>query len=218
MIAHGMWTILAVVLALASVRSEEGKEPNLAELKKAEALIQDLGAEDFGVRESAELALKELGAQVLPLVKEAQKTTKDTEVRTRCERVAKALALEGEANPDELARIAKEEALATRYESAGKFYAKAGERFRQKAEAAGDEAVKKDCLAKAAKAAAREKRAGALAKGQADGAGQGFVAVGGGAGRVVVRMQVAAGGQVLQVGEDEEDTESDLSNANKSDW
>src|SRR5579862_4310137 len=98
----------AIVFSCAGIKAAESPEMSADEKKKAEALIKDLGADEFQTREAAEKGLAALGGNVLPLVKSTAANTSDAEIRTRCERVIKVLALEVEKDPNELSKIAKE--------------------------------------------------------------------------------------------------------------
>lgn len=210
---HNKLTLLAWILALSTwlAWAEEAKEVSVAEAKAVATLLSELADEDFGVRESAEERLKKLHPKILPLVKENLKQSTDTEVQVRGDRVLKALALEGEANPEELARMAKEEALAKRFEAASKFYAKAAERYGQQAESAGEDASKKSLLAKSEKAAGRKLRAAALAQIQKGGEKQAGLR----GGRMVIRVGAGAAGgdMVVRMG-----GEGDEAGDEKADW
>src|SRR5471030_3257627 len=101
------FSILGVALLFTLCAGIRAEELNDADKKKATSLITALGSDDFQVRESAEKSLSCMGVSVLPLVKETAGSTADAEVRTRCEHVIQALALDAETNPDELAKLAK---------------------------------------------------------------------------------------------------------------
>lgn len=177
-----LWTVLFVLAGISAFglhAADEPKEPTeeqkaaaSRERIKAAKLIEELGSDDFGAREGAEKALKEMGVGILPQVKTAIASTKDTEVKTRLDRVSKALALEGEKDPDALAKLGKEDALAKRYAEAAKFYAKALEEFKKQAADEKDEVKQKELAAKADKNAKRKARAEGLAKNNADEGGE----------------------------------------------
>ncbi len=131
--------------------------------KKAAALISDLDSNDFGTRESAEKALKNMDASILPQLKKAVAETDSAEVKIRAQRVIDVLSLTGENDPDALAKLAREKALAKSFGDASKLYAKAAKRYSEEAGKTSEEAAKKGLEKKAAKASEREKRALALA-------------------------------------------------------
>lgn len=206
---------LAMVLCGMSLRAENTADQDAGATRlriKAAKLIGELGAEEFGTREAAEKSLIEMGAPVLPQVKEALADTKDTEARTRLDRVRKALALAGETDPDQLAKIAREEALGLRYDSAAKFYAKAADLYGKQAEAETDEAKKKDLTAKAEQSTKRKARAEGLTPSEAVAENGGRVIVrqqGGGNARVVIQVQGNGGKVQLLEAESEAGGDSD---------
>ncbi len=170
--------------------------------QKAAALLKDLGHDDFATREDAEKGLRALGVPALPLLKDAQAKTDDTEVRLRLDRLVNDLALETETDPDKLAALARKEALAKRYEKAQALYEKAAAEYRKQAGSAADEQAKKDLAAKGDQAATRQKRAAALAGGkQEDGNVQ---AIGVGGTTVRIRVVAGAGGRVVVTDSDDE--------------
>jgi hypothetical protein len=181
---------LAMVCGLSALNAAETKEIGADEKKKAEALIKDLGADEFQTRESAEKGLAALGGNVLPLVRLTAENTADPEIKTRCERVIKILALDVEVDPAVLSKIGKEQALAKHYADAMKYYAKAELMLKEQAAKATDEKAK-DLLAAAKKASERKARAQVLARMAEAGENgqdqaQGRVRIAGGM-RVVVR-------------------------------
>ncbi|MCZ7646848.1 MAG: hypothetical protein M5U26_16425 [Planctomycetota bacterium] len=195
--------LLWLVLGLVGPLFAEDAKPAFDDATKAKvaALVKDLGSEEFAAREDAEKGLKDLGASILPLLKDAAAKTDDTEVRTRLERLIQDASFEAETDPDKLAELARKEARAQNYEKAEKLYRKAAAAYRKQAEAAQDEAAKKDLAAKAEKAAEREKRAQGIAKTQE---AVGNVQVIGG-GNAQVRIMVAGaggGGRVVVMGGD----------------
>ncbi len=186
------FSILAVAfLAMVGV-SLRAEELNEADKKKATTLITALGADDFQVRENAEKSLNGMGAAVLPLVKETAGSTTDAEVRTRCEHVIQALALDAESNPDELAKLAKTAAESKKFADASKFYAKAASIYKKQSGESADDKKKTELVAKATKATERQQRADAMAKN--DGQDTAQVLVNGGARIRVIRAQ---GGVVM---------------------
>jgi colicin import membrane protein len=192
--------LLVSVSAFVRAADDQAKTLNDSDAKKAAALIADLGADDFQTRENAEKGLNALGPAVLPLVKETAGSTGDAEVRTRCEHVVKALALDAENDPEQLAKLAKAEAEAKRYADAGKFYAKAGRIFKEQAEKSSDEKAKKDLVAKAAKASERQQRAEGMAKAEAGAEGQ-QVLVNGGRVRIIRAQGNVVVSSSMSVGE-----------------
>lgn len=184
-----LWLALFSILSIAC--AEEKKALSEEDGKKAAQLIKDLGAESFEARNNAEKGLIALGAGVLPLAKDAAANSADMEVKTRAARVLKAIALEAETDPVELAKYARAEAEGKRYADAAKFYAKAKTLFQQAADKSADEAAKKELAEKSKKAAQREERAAAMAKTNEGGDnGNVRVMVGGGAGAGVVIHKV----------------------------
>lgn len=200
------WAAAALLTgaAISVQAAEEPKTLSESDKKKAAALIADLGSDDFQARENAEKSLAGMGAAVLPLVKETAGSTGDAEVRTRCENVVKALALDAENDPEKLAQLAKSEAEAKRFTEAGKFYAKAALRFKTLAVESTDDKIKKDLAAKAGKASERQQRAEGMAKLEAGNDGQQVLVNGG-----RVRIIRAQGGMVVS---------SSVSGGDGSDW
>ncbi|MBI3830407.1 MAG: hypothetical protein HY291_12880 [Planctomycetes bacterium] len=198
-----LWTVLFVLAGLNALglrAADELKEPTeeqkaaaARERIKAAKLIEELASEDFGAREGAEKGLIALGAGILPQVKDALTATKDTEVKTRLDRVTKALALDGEKDPDALAKLGKEDALAKRYAEAAKFYAKAADQYKKLAADEKDEVKQKDLAAKADKSAKRKTRAEGLAKNGTEEGGE----EGGNGVRVIRRNQGGAQVQIV---------------------
>jgi hypothetical protein len=178
----------AMILCLARIHAAETTELSADDKKKAEALIKDLGSDEFQTREAAEKGLATLGGNVLPLVKKTAADTSDAEIRTRCERIIKILALEVEKNPDELARIAKELAGSKKYADAAKYYLKASQIYSEQATQPENEKNKSELQIKAKLAKKRLARAEMLAKaGDANNEDDQQIIMGGGA-RVVVRV------------------------------
>ena len=194
-------TLLLIIslLCAATIRAEENPSGD-DDKKRAAALVKDLGADDFEIRENAEKALKLLGVSAMPAVKDAAGNSSDAEVRLRCDRILKVLALETDSDPEHLAAMAKSEAEARRFADAGKLYAKAGKLFKEQAEKSADDKAKKDLLGKSAKALARQQRADALAKAELSGADAGGqIMVNGG--RIRIRQQIVMNGGVVIQGE-----------------
>jgi len=147
---------LILGFALAAAENAPGK----ADLpQRAVTLIRDLNAESFQVREDAEKALTQLGPDVFPLVKAALAAAADADWRQRLQRVVRTLALAAETDPEVLGLYGREDAGARRFAEAAQFYARAAAVYRQRAEAAGDEARRKDDLAAAQKMDERRRRA-----------------------------------------------------------
>lgn len=213
-------SVLAVLPGVLHLHAEDAadQDANAARLRiKAAKLIEELGADDFGTREAAEKTLSGMGAPVFPQVKEALANTKDTEARARLDRVRKVLALEGETDPDQLAKIAREEALAKRYGTAAKYYGKAGALYGKQAEGETDEAKKKDWASKSEKSAKRKERAEGLA-GQTDTIGEnGERVIVKGNTRVVIRAQGGAGAGQIQINGMDVETEGQDEGGN-GDW
>lgn len=79
---------------------------------KAKKLLTQLGAATFAERERATRSLQELGAAVLPLVKEHQARENDPEVTERCDRIIRAIDIVAPVrNYDEMIRKLKANAL-----------------------------------------------------------------------------------------------------------
>jgi len=192
----------AIYFSNSGIMAADSQELSADDKKKATALISDLGADEFQTRENAEKVLATLGGNVLPLVKEVAANTADAEVRSRCERIIKVLALEVEKDPALLAKIAKEEATAKHFADAAKYYAKTGRIYTELAANPENEKSKIDLLAKAKKANDRMRRAENLAKALGGEDGQ-QVIVGGGR-----RIVIHAGGVVV----------SDESSEDGEDW
>ena len=195
------FTLLLIIalLCAATLRAEENT-PADGDTKRAAALVKDLSADDFEIRENAEKALKLLGVSAMPAVKDAAGNSSDAEVRLRCDRILKVLALETDSDPEHLAAMAKSEAEARRFADAGKLYAKAGKLFKEQAEKSTDDKAKKDLQAKSAKALVRQQRADALAKAELSGADAGGqIMVNGG--RVRIRQQIIMNGGVVIQGD-----------------
>lgn len=68
----------------------DGPAPAPEDLKRAEALIRDLGADDFDVRDKATTALIALGEAALPALREAARA-EDAEIRTRAQQALAAI-------------------------------------------------------------------------------------------------------------------------------
>jgi hypothetical protein len=192
LIINCLTAALFVGAAVSTRAAEDASTLNDSDKKKAATLIADLGADDFQARENAEKSLAAMGPAVLTLVKETAGSTGDAEVRTRCEHVIKALALDAENDPEQLAKLAKAEAEAKHYAEAGKFYAKAGKIFKEQAEKSSDEKAKKELAAKSAKSSERQQRAEGMAKVENGGEGQQVLVNGG-----RVRIIRAQGGVVV---------------------
>jgi len=191
----GLICLAAIVFSLRGVRAADSTEMTADEKKKAETLIKDLGADEFQTREAAEKGLAALGGSVLPLVKTTAANTADAEIRTRCERVIKVLALEVEKDPAVLAKMGKDLALAKNYADAAKYYSKAAQIFKEEAAKPENEKTKVDLLTKQKKATERMARAEMLAK-AGDNAEDGQVVMGGGV-AVRQRIVIRAGGVVV---------------------
>ncbi|HYF51935.1 MAG TPA: hypothetical protein VEJ63_21180 [Planctomycetota bacterium] len=193
-----MRTFFSIVLVLGAAALRAADAPPAAEKpagvatldedgkKKAAGLIKDLGADAFDTRNNAEKELVALMPGATAQVKDALTTSKDPEVKSRLEKVLKTSALDHVDDPELLAKYAKEEATAKRFESAAKFYEKAAKLYAAKAAKEENADAKKDLSAKAELAAGRQKRANLLSKG--GGAKRVQIAGGGGdgAGMVVI--------------------------------
>ncbi len=188
--------LLLTFLCAASIRAEE-KTVSEDDKKRAASLVKDLGSDDFEIRENAEKALNLMGVAAMPAVKDAAGSSTDAEVRLRCDRILKVLALETETDPERLAAMAKTEAEARRFADAARLYAKASKLFKEQAEKITDEKAKKDIAAKAAKALVRQQRADAFAKSEAAGGdANGQIMVNGGRIRIRQNVVVMNGGMV----------------------
>jgi hypothetical protein len=204
------WTWLiclaSIVFCFSAAHAAESAEMNDYEKKKAESLIKDLGADEFQTREAAEKGLAALGGNVLAMVKATAASTADAEIRTRCERVIKILALDVEKDPVVLAKMGRDLALAKNYADAAKYYSKAAEIFKEAAAKSDDEKAKADLLTKQKRAADRMARAEMMAKTVSDAGEDGQIMIaGGGAG--VRQIVVRANGMVINqpVGSDDND-------------
>ena len=146
------------------VRAEDKPAAGDGDTKRIAGLLKDLGADDFETRENAEKNLVSAGAAAVPLVKDAASGSSDAEVRTRCTRILKALALETETDPEQLAAMAKSEAEAKHFADAAKLYAKAGKLYKEAAEKNSEAKTKKELAAKSTKALERKQRAEQIAQ------------------------------------------------------
>ena len=72
------------VLAACLEVALEGKAAAAEDVRRAEALVRDLGADDFDVRDKATTALIALGEAALPALREAARS-EDAEIRTRAQ-------------------------------------------------------------------------------------------------------------------------------------
>jgi hypothetical protein len=162
---HGLGVLVLLLPCAASLGAgeavPEGERP-----KAAAALLAELAAEDFERREEAEKSLLALGPEVLPQLRECAERTEDPEIRARCRRLIKAMALQTEQDAAILAAYAREEALGQRYAQAEAFYAKAAERYNAQAEREPDAGVREGLSAKAQEAQTRQRRAHYLASGK----------------------------------------------------
>ncbi|MCY3022332.1 MAG: STN domain-containing protein [Planctomycetota bacterium] len=78
--------ITGVAILIGAVLSAcGGEEPKAgpADDAQVQKLIQQLGAEDFATREAADIALRKLGAPVVPALRAARAAAKDAEVQKR---------------------------------------------------------------------------------------------------------------------------------------
>ncbi len=149
--------------------AEDKQELTAEETKKVTELIKLLGDEDFGTREKAEGSLVAMGPNILPRLRSTVTATKDEEVRARCHKVIKQLALDVETDPEKLAAYAREEAQAKRYDWAERYYSRAVERYKIAAEKAANADAKKDLEEKGKKAGERQKRAKIMGEAEASG-------------------------------------------------
>ncbi len=68
----------------------DGPVPAAEDVKRAEALVRDLGADEFDVRDRATAALAALGEAALPALREAARS-EDAEIRTRAQHALAAI-------------------------------------------------------------------------------------------------------------------------------
>lgn len=74
-------TALGIALAVSCSGGEaDSEKPNAGAVEK---LIQNLGAEEFAIREAADIQLRKLGKPVLPMLRAAQAKANDAEIRNR---------------------------------------------------------------------------------------------------------------------------------------
>ena len=156
--------LFATFVCANAVRAEDKPQAGDEDKKRIAALLKDLGSDEFEVRENAEKGLLAIGAAAVPPVKETAAASADAEVRARCARIVKALALVTETDPEQLAVMAKSEAEAKHYADAAKLYAKAGKFFKDAADKAAEGKAKKELAAKSTKALERQKRAEQIAQ------------------------------------------------------
>ena len=177
---------LILFFSLTLLKAEEAQALNADEKKKIEALVKDLGDDEFSTRVKAHAALSSMGLKALPMVKAAAADTQDNEVKVRCEQLIGSLALEAETNPIELAKLARMAALAQRYGDAAKLYHKTAGLLQGQADKTEDPALKNEYLGRIKKTLAREKHARAMAYSaiKVDGGGLG----------AGIRIQMVGGG------------------------
>lgn len=68
----------------------DGPAPAAEDVKRAEALVRDLGADEFDIRDRATTALIALGGAALPALREAARS-EDAEIRTRAQHALEAI-------------------------------------------------------------------------------------------------------------------------------
>ena len=185
-------SVAVLVLVGSSVCAADAPTLSDVERKKAAELIQNLGADDFAVRNSAAEELAKMNAGVIPMLRETAAATKDAEVKLQIDKILKKSALQSETDPAVLAKYGKDEATARRYAEAAPYYEKAAKLYREAAVAEKDAAKQKELTDLANKATERGKRATLRSKTDVNNGRARVVAGGGaGAGMAVVRVEVS---------------------------
>jgi outer membrane protein assembly factor BamB len=83
--ARALVSALASILGLLPLPARPADSPAMEE--RVRALVEQLGSDDFQKRESATVALEQLGDDALPFVQEARQTASDAEVVARLDRL-----------------------------------------------------------------------------------------------------------------------------------
>ena len=87
MFIRGMMAGIVIVISTLSLAAGEAPKPqilNTEEKQKIEALIRDLGSDEFVTRESAESALISMGKKIMPVIKSVLDSTQEAEISVRC--------------------------------------------------------------------------------------------------------------------------------------
>lgn len=84
--------VLATTMVFVAAAFSQDAEKELAPLPDAGALVNQLGAQQFAVRQQAETELLKLGERAVPVLREAMKSHEDAHVRFEAERILTAIA------------------------------------------------------------------------------------------------------------------------------